>query len=148
MRDCRSKTRRKNNPYPGKRGPAQSASNIETMLKRASTLIAVAALMCAAAIRPTNAADQVVYQFAALRGGVDQCQWFDDNLNDRSEDALTRQVDALYNLVALPPGAPVNVTQNAAAASGTPLLGFTLEHTSLCAGADAIRPSPAPSPSS
>lgn len=117
------------------------------MLKRAYVLIAVAGLVCAA-IRPTHAADQVVYEFAALRGGVDQCQWFDDNLNDRSEAALTRQVDALYNLVALPPGAPVTVTQNATAASGTPLLGFTLDHTSLCAGADAIRPTPAPSPSS
>ena len=118
------------------------------MLKRASILIAVAGLMCAAASRPTHAADQVVYQFASLRGGVDQCQWFDDNLNDRSEPALTRQTDALYNLVALPPGAPVNVTQNATAASGAPLLGFILDRTSLCAGADAIRPTPAPSPSS
>lgn len=118
------------------------------MLKRASILIAVVGLISAAAIRPTHAADQVVYEFAALRGGVDQCQWFDDNLNDRSEGALTRQVDALYNLVALPAGKPVTVTQNATAASGTPLLGFTLDRTSLCAGADAIRPSPAPSPSS
>ena len=118
------------------------------MLKRASVLTALVGLICAAAIRPTHAADQVVYQFAALRGGVDQCQWFDDNLNDRSEAALERQVDALYNLVALPPGEPVNVTQNATAASGTPLLGFTLGRATLCAGADAIRPSPAPSPSS
>lgn len=118
------------------------------MLKRASILIAVAVLLCAAAIRPTHAADQVVYQFAALRGGVDECKWFDDNLNDRSESALTRQVDALYNRLALPPGAPVTVTQNATAASGAPLLGFTLNRTSLCAGADAIRPSPVPSPSS
>ncbi len=117
------------------------------MLKRASILVAVIALY-AAAICPAPAADQVVYQFTALRGGVDQCKWFDDNLNDRSESALTRQVDALYNRVALPPGAPVTVVQNATAASGTPLLGFTLDRTSLCAGADAIRPSAVPSPSS
>ena len=117
------------------------------MLKRASILTALVGLICAAAIGPSRA-DQVVYQFAALRGGVDQCQWFDDNLNDRSEVALERQVDALYNRVALPPRAPVNVTQNATAASGAPLLGFTIGRTLLCAGADAIRPSPAPSPSS
>jgi hypothetical protein len=118
------------------------------MLKRASIFTALIGLICAAAIRPTHAADQVVYQFAALRGGVDQCQWFDDNVNDRSESALVRQVDALYNRVALPPGAPVNVTQNATAASGEPLLGFTIDRTALCAEADAIRPSPEPSPSS
>lgn len=121
---------------------------MKRMLKRISILTAALGLICAAAIRPTSAADQVVYRFAALRGGVDQCQWFDDNLNDRSEAALVREVDALYNRVALPPAAPVNVTQNATAASGAPLLGFTLDRTQLCAGADAIRPSPAPSPSS
>jgi hypothetical protein len=118
------------------------------MLKRASILTAVLGLICAAAIGPSRAADQVVYEFAALRGGVDQCQWFDDNLNDRSEAALVRQVDALYNRVALPPGMPVNVTQTATAAGGSPLLGFTIGRTLLCAGADAIRPSPVPSPSS
>jgi len=122
--------------------------NIYSMLKRASIFAAVAGLVCAAAIRPVHAADQIVYQFAALRGAVDQCRWFDDNLNDRSEAALVRQVDALYNRVALPPGAPVNVTQNAAAASGAQLLGFSIERTQLCAGSDAIRPSPAPSPAS
>lgn len=121
---------------------------MRSMLKRVSILTALAAVICAAAVRPTQAADQVVYQFAALRGGVDQCQWFDDNLNDRSEAALVRQVDALYNRKALPPAAPVNVTQNATAASGAPLLGFTLDRSQLCAGADAIRPTPAPSPSS
>jgi hypothetical protein len=126
----------------------QEAGNMGDMLKRVSVLTALIALICAAAIRPTHAADQVVYQFAALRGGVDQCQWFDDNLNDRSEGALVRQADALYNRVALPPEAPVNVTQNATAASGSPLLGFTLGGSTLCAGAGAIRPTPAPSPSS
>ncbi|HZY99354.1 MAG TPA: hypothetical protein VFE36_07255 [Candidatus Baltobacteraceae bacterium] len=118
------------------------------MLKRASVLTALIGLICAAAIRPTHAADQVVYQFAALRGGVDQCQWFDDNLNDRTEGALVRQADALYNRVALPPAAPVNVTQTATASSGATLLGFTVGGTTLCAGSDAIRPTPAPSPSS
>lgn len=119
-----------------------------SMLKRASILTALIGLICAAAIRPTHAADQVVYQFVALRGGVDQCKWFDDTINDRSEGTLVRQADALYNRVALPPAAPVTVTQNATAASGAPLLGFTIDRTALCAEADAIRPSPAPSPSS
>lgn len=118
------------------------------MLKRVSILTALAGLICAAAIRPTPAADQVVYEFAALRGGVDQCQWFDDNLNDRSEPALERQVDALYNRLALPPATPVTVNQNATAASGEALLGFSIGRTQLCAGAEAIRPTPVPSPSS
>jgi hypothetical protein len=118
------------------------------MLKRASILIAVIGLALAAAGARTQAADRVVYQFAALQGGVDQCRWFDDNLNDRTESSLVRQVDALYNRVALPPDAPVTVTASATAASGEPLLGFTLDRRSLCAGAEAIRPTPAPSPAS
>jgi hypothetical protein len=118
------------------------------MLKRASVLIAIGGLIVAVAGARTQAADQVVYQFAALRGGVDQCQWFDDNLNDRTEGTLVRQIDALYNRVALPPQAPVTVTASETAASGEPLLGFTLNRTALCAGAEAIRPSPVPSPAS
>ena len=93
------------------------------------------------------AADSVVYSFAALRGDVSQCQWFDENLNDRSDGALVRQIGALYNRVALPPGEPVNVTQTATASTGTELLGFTLGRAQLCAAAGAIRPTPTPSAS-
>ena len=118
------------------------------LLRNLLICVGLMGLICGGLGSQSRAADQVVYQFAALRGGVDQCQWFDDNLNDRSEGALVRQADALYNRVALPPGAPVNVTQTASAASGEPLLGFTLDRTMLCAGAEAIRPTPAPSPSS
>jgi hypothetical protein len=104
-------------------------------------LIAAALIAAATVISP---AESVVYTFVALRGDVSTCQWFDENLNDRSEGALVRQTDLLYNRVALPPGAPVTVTQTAAATTGTQLLGFQLDRTTLCAGAEAIRPSPEP----
>jgi hypothetical protein len=105
--------------------------------------LASAALVAAATVR--SPAESVTYEFAALRGDVSSCQWFDDNLNDRSEGALVRQIDALYNRVALPAGAPVNVTQTATTAAGTQLLGFRLGNAMLCAGVEAIRPSPQPS---
>jgi hypothetical protein len=109
-----------------------------------------AALLCifaAAATCASARAESVVYSFAALRGDVSTCQWFDDNLNDRSEAALVRQIALIYNRVALPAGAQANVTQIAATQAGTPLLGFTIDRTQLCAAADAIRPTPIPSAS-
>jgi predicted pyridoxine 5'-phosphate oxidase superfamily flavin-nucleotide-binding protein len=90
-------------------------------------------------------AENVVYQFPALRGDVSTCEWFDENLNDRSEGALIRQTDALYNRLALPVGAPVTVTQTATTSGGTQLLGFRLDGAGLCAGVETIRPSPQPS---
>jgi hypothetical protein len=107
--------------------------------------IALASATLLAAATAPSAAENVVYEFAALRGNVSLCQWFDENLNDRSEGALVRQTDALYNLLALPPGATVTVTQTATTTAGTQLLGFQLDRATLCAGAEAIRPSPLPS---
>jgi hypothetical protein len=107
--------------------------------------IVLAACALAAAATARSAAENVVYELAALRGDVSLCQWFDENLNDRSESALIRQTDALYNSLALPPGAPVTVTQTATTSAGTQLLGFRLDRATLCAGVEAIRPSPLPS---
>ncbi len=106
--------------------------------------IALVAAALVAAATVVSPAESVVYKFVALRGDVSTCQWFDENLNDRSEGALVRQTDLLYNRVALPPGAPVTVTQTATSTSGTQLLAFQLNRTALCAGAEAIRPSPEP----
>jgi hypothetical protein len=116
------------------------------MMKACAAALALIAAIGLAAARGA-AADSVMYSFTALRGDVATCQWFDQNLNDRSEHALERQIDDLYNRVALPYGEPVNVTQTATATTGTPLLGFTLGHTMLCAAAGAIRPTPVPSAS-
>lgn len=105
------------------------------------TFLATAAL----AFAPARA-DNVVYQFPALHGGANTCQWFDDNLNDRSEAALVRQIDAIYNRVALPPGAPVTIAGKATTSSGTQILAFNLNRMGLCAQADAIEPPAAPAP--
>ncbi|MBV8155178.1 MAG: hypothetical protein JOY98_12205 [Candidatus Eremiobacteraeota bacterium] len=116
------------------------------MMRICAAIVTLMALAGALAARCT-AADSIVYSFVALRGDVSTCQWFDENLNDRSEHSLVRQVDALYNRVALPPNAAVNVTQTATASTGTALLGFTLGNAQLCAAAGAIRPTPVPSAS-
>lgn len=109
-------------------------------------MLALTAAIVSVAARG-SAADSVVYSFAALRGDAATCQWFDNNLNDRSESALVRQTDTLYNRTALPPGEPVNVNQTLTTAAGTQVLGFTLGRTALCADAGAIRPTPAPASS-
>ena len=110
--------------------------------------IALASVALAAAAVARSPAENVVYSFAALRGDASNCQWFDESLNDRSEGSLIRQTDALYNRLALPAGAPVTVTQTATTTGGTQLLGFRLDGAMLCAGVEAIRPSPEPSTTS
>jgi hypothetical protein len=92
-------------------------------------------------------AQTILYSFAGLPGAVDTCKWFDDNLNsDRSIEAMTRQTDLLYNLVALPAGAPVGIGQRATTAAGEQLVDFKLFGQTVCAGAEAIY-GPTPSPS-
>jgi hypothetical protein len=117
------------------------------LAKRCATALAaaLAAGALAAVCTARSPAESVVYRFAALRGDASTCQWFDDNLNDRSEGALVRQISLIYNRVALPPGAPVTVTQTATASSGTHILGVRVNGVQLCTSADAIRPSPLPS---
>jgi hypothetical protein len=114
-------------------------------MKRATVMAAIFALSIAAGSAAAPA-ESVLFTFTGLRGAVDTCQWFDDNLNDRSVDALTRQTDLLYNRVALPVGAPVTIVGTATAASGDQLVAFKLGSTTLCSNAEAIY-GPTPSPS-
>ena len=92
-------------------------------------------------------ADTIVYTYPALPGPVANCQWFDDNINDRAIDALIRQTDLLYNRAALPAGVNVAITQTATTAAGAQEAGFDLNRRSLCADSAVFREEPAPSPS-
>ncbi|HVA34520.1 MAG TPA: hypothetical protein VNG31_10245 [Candidatus Baltobacteraceae bacterium] len=112
-------------------------------MKRLLIALGIAAVV---GIAPPVAADTIVYGFAALPGDVAACRWFDENLNDRSLGALARQVDLLYNRVALPAGTPVTVTQTATTTTGTQLVAFTVDRKTVCIGIDAVHPSPIPSP--
>jgi len=108
-------------------------------------VLAIAAVASLSLIAAPAQADNVVYQFPAIRGDLAQCVWFDDNLNDRSESALIHQTDLIYNLKALPPGAPVTVGQTATNKYGTQIAELNLSGTKLCAGLEAVRPGPLPS---
>ncbi len=91
----------------------------------------------------------ILYSFAGLRGSVDTCKWFDDNITDRSIGALTHQTDLLYNRVALAPDAPVSVGGVAVTQQGEQLVDFKLNSATICSAGEAVygpTPSPAPSP--
>jgi hypothetical protein len=91
-------------------------------------------------------AQTILYTFTGLRGAVDTCKWFDDNLNDRSIGALTRQTDLLYNLIALPAGAPVAIGGTATTDQGEQLVDFRLNSATICSTAESIYgPTPMPS---
>jgi|SRR5580704_167430 hypothetical protein len=93
-------------------------------------------------------AQTILYTFTGLPGAVDTCKWFDDNLNDRSVGALTRQTDLLYNRIALPADAPVTVRGTATTDQGEPLVDFNLGSKTFCTAAEAIYgPTPEPSTS-
>jgi hypothetical protein len=93
-------------------------------------------------------AQTILYSFTGLRGAVDTCKWFDDNLADRSVGALTRQTDLLYNRIALPPDASVAIGGTATTANGEPLVDFNLGGKTICAATEAIYgPTPVPSTS-
>jgi|SRR6516162_3732307 hypothetical protein len=94
-------------------------------------------------------AQTILYSFTGLPGAVDTCKWFNDNLTDRSIDALVRQTDLLYNKIALPPDAPVTVGRTAIAQNGESLVDFSLGRETVCGPAEAIYgPTPLPSPMS
>ncbi len=111
----------------------------------AAFALAAIALVAGACALPARA-DSVIYSFAALRGGAPTCQWFDDNINDRSMDSIVTQTDMLYNRTALPAGEPVSNVQTAPLKTGRLVAGFTVDRTGLCSGDDAINPN-APQPS-
>ncbi|HVN69430.1 MAG TPA: hypothetical protein VMU38_07275 [Candidatus Binatia bacterium] len=116
-------------------------------MKRLS--ISVAALAALVALAGGAApAQPILYSFAGLRGGVDACKWFDDNLTDRSIAALTHQTDMLYNRVALPAGEVVTVRGTATTLQGEPLVDFDLHSALICTDGEAIYgPTPEPSAS-
>jgi len=91
-------------------------------------------------------AQPILFSFVALPGAVDSCKWFDDNINDRSIGALSRQTDLLYNLVALPAGQEVAVGGPAVTEQGEQLVDFKLNARTVCSAGEAIY-GPTPSPS-
>ena len=113
-----------------------------TRISLAATLFAFAACLAAA----SAPAATILYTYAGLPGPSDSCKWFDDNLTDRSIDALTRQTDLLYNRVALPAGDAVSVAGTATTALGAPLVDFQLGSRNICTSAEALY-GPTPSPS-
>jgi hypothetical protein len=90
----------------------------------------------------------ILYSFTGLRGNVDTCKWFDDNLNtDRSEGSMIHQTDLLYNRIALPPDEPVTVRGTAVTDEGGQLVDFDLHGATICSTAEAVYgPTPSPSP--
>ncbi|MBV8067144.1 MAG: hypothetical protein JO113_04135 [Candidatus Eremiobacteraeota bacterium] len=90
----------------------------------------------------------ILYSFAGLRGAVDTCKWFDDNITDRSISALTHQTDLLYNRIALPADADVTARGTAVTEQGEQLVDFNLHNATICTAAEALYgPTPSPSPS-
>jgi hypothetical protein len=113
-------------------------------MKRRSITATAFALVVAIATGAASA-QEILYTFTGLRGAVDTCKWFDDNLTDRSIDALTRQTDMLYNRLALPAGATVTVVGTAVTELGGQLVDFKLNSSEVCTTAEAIYgPTPAP----
>ena len=86
--------------------------------------------------------------FAAMMtcAAGDTCKWFNDNLTDRSVNALTRQTDMLYNRIALPAGEDVAVGGSAISDQGEQLVDFHLHSALICTAGEAIYgPTPTPS---
>jgi hypothetical protein len=119
--------------------------SIPSIMKRSPAVAAAFALLVALGAGAASA-QTILYSFTGLRGPVDTCKWFDDNLNDRSIDALTHQTDLLYNRLALPVGTDITVRGTAVTEQGEQLVDFDL-HTAVCTAAEAIYgPTPSPSP--
>lgn len=116
-------------------------------MKRLSAAVAAFALMLGFA-GGAGSAQTILYTFAGLRGTVTTCKWFNDNLADRSIDALTHQTDLLYNRIALPAGTNITVGGTAITAQGEQLVDFKLNSADICTAAEAIYgPTPSPNPS-
>ncbi len=107
----------------------------------ATAFAAIVAIASAAA-----PAQPILYTYTGLPGAVDTCKWFDDNLADRSVDALTRQTDLIYNRIALPADAEIVVGGTATSLAGDQLVDFKLGSKTVCSSARAVYP-PTPDPS-
>ncbi len=115
-------------------------------MKRPSAAAAAFALMLALAAGGASA-QTILSTFTGLRGTADTCKWFDDELFDRSIDALTRQTDLLFNRIALPAGANVTMGGTAVTAQGEQLVDFNLDSARICTAGEALYgPTPSPSP--
>jgi hypothetical protein len=91
----------------------------------------------------------VYYQYPALPGPVSNCQWFDDNINDRTTDSIVRQTDLIYNRLALTPNTTVNVSGSATTQLGAQVVQFDVGGRLLCAESTVLHPDltePSPSP--
>jgi len=107
----------------------------------AAAFAAIVALGAGAA-----SAQPILFSFAGLRGGVDTCQWFNDNLTDRSVAALTRQTDMLYNRITLPVDQNVTVDATATTPTGEQLVDFHVGSALICTTGEAVYgPTPVPS---
>ena len=108
----------------------------------AAVFLAVAMFAGAAA-----QAEPILYTFTGLPGTAGDCQWFDDNLNsDRNTGTMDRQVNMLYNRMALPVNANVAVGGSATTAARGEVLDYKLGSRTICSTAEAIYgPTPEPS---
>jgi hypothetical protein len=110
--------------------------------------ISLSAVILALVALPARS-ETIYYQFPALPGPVANCQWFDDNINDRTTDSLVRQTDLIYNRLALVPNSTVTATGSATTQKGTQVVQFDVAGRLLCAEATVIHPDltePSPSP--
>jgi hypothetical protein len=117
-------------------------------MKRTSTAATIFSALLAVAGGAASA-QPILYTFTGLPGAVDSCVWFDNNLNsDRDEGTMARQVDLLYNRVALPPDENVTVGGTATTAAGGQVVDYKLGSRTICSTIEALNgPTPEPSAS-
>jgi hypothetical protein len=101
-----------------------------------------ACLILAGAAGTAAKADTVYYRYPALPGAATACQWFDDNINDRSIGAIIRQTDMIYNRLALRPDMTVAVNGTATTQQGKQEVSFLVDRRLMCANDEALHPAP------
>ncbi len=112
----------------------------------AASAVVAGAVMAALGALPARA-ETIYFQFSALPGPVANCQWFDDNINDRSDDALVRQTDLIYNRLALTANTNASVTASAPTKAGAQVVQFDVGSRLMCAESQVMHPEQAePSP--
>ncbi|HEY1429787.1 MAG TPA: hypothetical protein VGF18_09450 [Candidatus Tumulicola sp.] len=117
------------------------------MKQRAYAAIVLCGIALGLATLPARS-ETIYFQFPALPGPVANCQWFDDNINDRSTDSIVRQTDLIYNRLALTPNTNVAITGSATTQKGEQVVQFDVAGRLLCAEATVMHPEvPEPSPS-
>jgi hypothetical protein len=113
----------------------------------AASIVAAGAVLAGVGALPAHA-ETIYFQFPALPGPVANCQWFDDNINERSDDAIVRQTDLIYNRLALTPNTNATVTGSATTKDGGQVVQFDVGGRLMCAESTVMHPEqPEPSPS-